>query len=74
MKTVYLDRDFDYPMHPRRTVRFHAGVTYSRVLEIAAREIERRGAGRIVSKPSDAAGHIDASHAFKPRNKRKPKT
>ena len=67
MKTVELFRDFDYPLHPRRTVRFHAGTTYSRVLEIAAREIERKGAGRIVHQPSDAVGDIifDASHAFK---------
>jgi hypothetical protein len=73
MKTVYLDRDFYFPLHPRRTVRFHAGVTYDRVLEIAAREIERKGAGRIVPKPFGAAGgSVDASHAFKPRNKRKP--
>ena len=71
MKTVYLDRDFDYRPHPRRTVRFHAGITYSRVLELAALEIERNGAGRIVPAPSlDAAGDcptVDASHAFKPR-------
>jgi hypothetical protein len=74
MKTVYLDRDYDYPLHPRRTVRFRAGTTYDRVLEIAAREIERIGAGRIVPKPFDAAGSVDASHAFKPRNIRKPRT
>lgn len=73
MKTVYLTRDFDYRPHPRRTVRFHAGITYSRVLELAAREIERNGAGRIVDTPLDAAGGdvttspVDASHAFKPR-------
>ena len=75
MKTVYLTRDFDYRPHPRRAVRFHAGVTYSRVLELAAQEIERNGAGRIVHKPSDAAGGdyvitspVDASHAFRPRH------
>ena len=71
MKTVELFRDFDYRTHPRRTVRFHGGVTYARVLELAAQEIERNGAGRII--PPDAAGSyltrdmIDASHAFKPR-------
>ena len=70
MKTVYLTRDFDYRPHPRRCVRFHAGTTYSRVLELAAQEIERKGAGRIVHKPSDAAGDLtrDASHAFRPRH------
>lgn len=76
MKTVYLDRDFDYPLHPRRFVRFYAGTTYSRVLELAAREIERKGAGRIVDpdKPGDAADRIvDASHAFKHRNLSKGK-
>jgi hypothetical protein len=66
MKTVELFRDFDFPLHPRRSVRFRAGITYSRVLEIAAREIERKGAGRIVDtdKPRDAASDIDARHAF----------
>jgi len=70
MKTVYLNRDYDFPLHPRRSVRFRSGTTYDRVLEIAAREIERKGAGRIVSKPLDAAGlpddMIDARQAFKP--------
>ena len=51
MKTVELFRDFDYHAHPRKTVRFHAGCTYSRVLELAAHEIERHGAGRIISPP-----------------------
>ena len=32
---------FRLPPHPRRTVRFHAGVTYTRVHERAAQEIER---------------------------------
>jgi hypothetical protein len=68
MKTVELFRDFDFPLHPRRNVRFRGGITYARVLEIAAREIERHGAGRIVAMPSDAAGLpddvIDARHAW----------
>jgi hypothetical protein len=72
MKTVELFRDFDYPLHPRRTVRFCAGTTYSRVLELAAREIERHGAGRIIS-PCDPAGSyltrdmVDAGYAFRPK-------
>jgi hypothetical protein len=72
VKTVELFRDFDYPLHPRRTVRFHGGVTYARVLELAAREIERKGAGRIIP---DAAGTyitrdlIDAGHAFRHRKR-----
>lgn len=66
MKTVYLTRDFDYRPDPRRCVRFVAGKTYAHVLERAAQAIERSGAGRIVSKPSDAAGSVvDASHAFR---------
>ena len=75
MKTVQLFRDYDYHAHPRKTVRFHAGCTYSRVLELAAREIERHGAGRIlVGRALDAAGGgeyltRDASHAFKPRSR-----
>jgi hypothetical protein len=70
MKTVFMERDFDYPLHPRRTVRFRGGVTYARVLEIAAREIERHGAGRVIS-PCDPAGSyltrdmVDAGHTFR---------
>lgn len=70
MKTVELFQDYDYHPHKRKTVRFHAGITYTRVLEIAAHEIERNGAGRIVSP--DAPGTYltrDAGHAF--RSKRK---
>jgi hypothetical protein len=69
MKTVELYRDFDYAADPRKTVRFHGGVTYASVIEAAAAAIEHAGAGRIVSKPSDPAGSIDASHAFKRRMK-----
>jgi hypothetical protein len=68
MKTVELFEDFDYHAHRRKTVRFHAGTTYSRVLELAAQEIERKGAGRIVNTPGDVVGDIvDARHAFRPR-------
>jgi hypothetical protein len=65
VKTVYLFRDFDYHPHPRRTVRFHAGITYARVLELAAIEIERAGAGRIIA-PCAAGSYLtrDARHAF----------
>ena len=77
MKTVELFRDFDYPLHPRRTVRFRGGVTYARVLEIAAREIERHGAGRILTAlDTDAAGSyltrdmVDAGYAFRPKRRR----
>jgi hypothetical protein len=73
VKTVEMSRDFDYRPHPRKLVRFHAGVTYARVLELAAQEIERNGAGRIISP--DAAGTYstrdltDARHAFRPRKR-----
>ena len=77
MKTVELFRDFDYPLHPRRTVRFRGGITYSRVLEIAARRIESAGACRIITAPDpDAAGSyltrdmVDAGHAFRKRGDR----
>ena len=76
MKTVELFRDYDYPLHPRRTVRFCAGTTYSRVLELAAREIERHGAGRIIS-PCDPAGSyltrdmVDAGYAFRPKGRKR---
>jgi len=76
MKTVELFVDFDYPLHPRRTVRFRGGVTYARVLEIAAREIERHGAGRVIS-PFDPAGSyptrdmVDAGYAFRPKRRKR---
>ena len=72
MKTVELFRDYDYKPHPRKTIRFHAGVTYARVLEAAAREIEKAGAGRI-AMPSDPAGTYltrDASAAFRKKGDR----
>ena len=70
MKTVEMFRDFDYRPHPRKTVRFHGGITYARVLETAARQIEAAGAGRIAT-PSGPAGTyltrdmVDAGHAFR---------
>jgi len=70
MKTVEMFRDFDYRPHPRKTVRFSGGVTYARVLEAAALQIERAGAGRI-ALPSDPAGTyltrdmVDAGHTFR---------
>ena len=68
MKTVYLTRDFDYSPHRKITVRFKAGVTYIRVIDAAARAIERADAGRI--SPPDGApppGSIDASSAWRRR-------
>ena len=50
-------------------VRFLGGTTYARVIEAAATEIERAGAGRI-ALPSDPASTYlvrDASAAFRPR-------
>ena len=70
MKIVEMFSDFDYVAHPRRTIRFQGGVTYTRVIERAAQAIERAGAGRIMAAPPDAAGDYltrDASHAFRPR-------
>jgi hypothetical protein len=71
MQTVYLNRNFDYRMHPRRMVRFSAGVTYARVIEAAARQIEHHGAGHIVERPSSDVAGIDASAAFRPRKRGK---
>ena len=67
MKTVLLFRDFDYRTHQRRTVRFYAGATYTRVIEAAASAIVRAGAGRIVEldKRDGTAGAIDADHCWK---------
>jgi len=68
MKTVEMFQDYDYRAHPRRTVRFLAGVTYAHVIESAVREIVDAGAGRIVT--SHAVGTYltrDASAAFRPK-------
>jgi hypothetical protein len=66
MKTVEMVRDYNYRLHPRKLVQFKAGITYRRVLETAAREIERAGAGRIVGSNSDPAGDsVDARDAFR---------
>jgi len=67
MKTVEVWRDFDYRCHRRKFVRFRAGITYRRVLENAARAIERAAAGRIVGSDSDTAGDLvrDARNAFR---------
>jgi len=70
MKTVAMESDFNYvPASDRRiTVRFEAGVTYRRVLETAAREIERVGAGRIVPQDEAIGANIaDARNAFRRR-------
>ena len=74
VKTVKMLTDYDYRLHPRRSVRFRAGTTYARVLELAARDIERHGAGRIVDlPPDDAAGPdvIDTRHLWTPDGTRK---
>ena len=70
MKTVHMVRDFDYRSHPRKTVRFRAGQTYSRVIEAAARQIELAGAGRMM-EPEHAGEYLtrDARPAFKPRKR-----
>jgi len=70
MKTVRLDRDYDYVPNRHITVRFSAGITYRRVLERAARDIERAGAGRIVECSVGAAGDpriVDAWNAWQRR-------
>jgi hypothetical protein len=64
MKTVFMLRTYDYRPHPARAVRFLEGVTYSHVLEAAAREIEREGAGRIVYAHEEMT--IDAGPVFRP--------
>jgi hypothetical protein len=74
MKTVEMFERFDYRASRAITVRFEPGVIYLRVLETAAKQIERAGAGRIVVASSslltDAAGDtltVDARNAFKRR-------
>ena len=68
MKTVSMIRDFDYVAHPRRTVRFQAGVIYTRVIERAAQAIEQAGAGRIVSSVAAGTSNVtDASDAWRRR-------
>jgi hypothetical protein len=70
MKTVELYRSFDYRPNSHMTVRFIGGITYQHVLEMAARQIERAGAGRIVANETevtDSANVVDARNAFKRR-------
>jgi hypothetical protein len=70
MKTVKFFRSFDYRPNSHMTVRFIGGITYRHVLEAAARQIERAGAGRIVcneTEATDNANVVDAKNAFKRR-------
>jgi hypothetical protein len=67
MKTVQMLRDYRYVPHPRRSIHFAAGVTYTRVIDAAARQIEAAGAGRILSPDVASNGYLtrDASHAWR---------
>jgi hypothetical protein len=65
MKTVEMTCDYSYRLTPRKIVCFKAGITYRRVLETAAREIERAGAGRIVGSNDPAGDSVDARDAFR---------
>jgi hypothetical protein len=65
MKTVELNKRFDYQAHPRKTVRFEAGCVYIRVIEAAAKAIVAAGAGRIIDE-HDAVETVDASNAWRP--------
>jgi hypothetical protein len=67
MKTVQMLRDFAYRPHPRRSIHFAAGITYTRVIDAAARQIEAAGAGRILSPDVAANGYLirDASNAWR---------
>jgi hypothetical protein len=67
MKTVSMIHDFDYVAHPRRTIRFQAGVVYTRVIERAAQAIEQAGAGRIVMDAAGTSDMTDASDAWRRR-------
>jgi hypothetical protein len=62
VKTVEMFSNFDYAAHPRLTIRFYAGVTYTHVIEAAVREIVAAGCGRIVETGLSV---VDASHAFR---------
>jgi hypothetical protein len=67
MKTVQMLRDYMYVTHPRRSIQFKAGVTYTRVIDAAARQIEAAGAGRILTPDVASNGYLtrDASHAWR---------
>jgi hypothetical protein len=67
MKTVQMLRDFAYRPHPRRSIHFQAGTTYTRVIDAAARQIEAAGAGRILTPDIASNGYMtrDASHAWR---------
>lgn len=69
MKTVTMDRDFDYRPVRNWGVRFQAGITYQHVIEAAVTAIVTAGAGRVVesTQPCDgAAGQIaSARHVWR---------
>jgi len=69
MKTVELYRSFDYRPNSHMTVRFIGGLTYRHVLEMAARAIERAGAGRVLTNETHTIDRniVDARNAFKRR-------
>lgn len=48
MKTIRMERNYDYRAAPRVFVKYLGGATYKRVPEAAVREIIRCGAGKIV--------------------------
>lgn len=60
MKTVYLTRDYVYRPHWKRQVLFKRGETYRRVLEAAARQIERAEAGLVLPDDMTATDARDA--------------
>jgi len=67
VKTVQMQREFIYRPHPRRSVHFAAGVTYTRVIDAAAKQIVAAGAGRVLAPDVASNGYLtrDASHAWR---------
>lgn len=54
MKTVLMDRDFDYHPSPQVTIWYKAGKRYERVPEAAVATIEAAGAGKATGEMEPA--------------------
>lgn len=61
MKTVIMDRDFNFSPDERTTISYKKGSRYERVTEAAVDAITKAGAGKVVSEGRMAAAKEDTS-------------
>jgi hypothetical protein len=55
MKTVAMDKDFDFHVSDQQNVSYRKGETYERVPEAQAEAIVTAGAGRVVKAAKEKA-------------------